>query len=403
MASSHIPADIAFSDLAPNFNRLREAVRVALDTRPKARMGARSCAREFGFDKSIGWKIYQIAYSNDFVTALAAIPGARGWEIVLGKFEGMRVAPDQIARIKSALAEFERQLADRRIDRSMLSGMAAAIDDTEESRRQMLRLRKQGSDAMAVILGVHVELRIGTYLLAPSKTPGMIDVAASTIISGLERRRPGPPWELFKPIGNYDSAGKPIDRPAVPLSAGDRAPLIEDLSSVGIDASEVVARHDLPGAFDFVGRRPTRGEPLTLVFAEVAEAVGPARQQPDEKDIEMSMPITKPTTTAVLDILLHRDLPRGGDPTAALYASSGVVQRSPSSRERLRLSLETTVSKVPSLQVAEASGAVNDRYAELVRRIASSRGMVASDFDCFRIVVAHPPVPCTVMMRWDLA
>ena len=157
-----------FSDIAPTFERLRKAVRAILDSRPKAATSARACAREFDFDKSIGWKLFQIGYSPDAVTALSALPGARGWEIAMAKFVAAGVVESRMAEVQTALAAFERQLADRRIDRSMLSGMASALVDTEESRRQMLRLRKQASDAMAVIHGVHSSARVGSYFVGRS-------------------------------------------------------------------------------------------------------------------------------------------------------------------------------------------------------------------------------------------
>ena len=392
-----------FSDLAPTLNRLRSAVKVILDTKHKAKSGARACAREFGFDKSIGWKIYQIGYSEDFVTALSALPGARGWEIVFAKFSASSATPSQVDEAKTALAAFEKQLASRRIDRSMLSGMAAAVDDTEESRRQMLRLRKQASDAMAVILGVHVNARIGGYLCMPSKTPGMVDIAATTVVAGLERRRPGPPWLLYKQIWSYDAKGAAIPAALGPLVDSPMAPLVEDLSSPNLRSDEVARRPEERGAFDFIGRSATRSDALTIAFAELETAVGPFSKQGSERTAELSMPISKPTTTAVLDILMHRDLPRGTAPTAGMFASLGVAGRDPSHRERLRLSLESQVSTPASLHVEATCSEANRAYAELCRRSAAKFGFDLSEFECHRIVVPHPPVPCTIMMSWELA
>lgn len=392
-----------FADLAPTLNRLRAAVRVILDTKPKARSGARACAREFGFDKSIGWKIYQIGYSEDFVTALSALPGARGWEIVFGKFGASSATPSQVDEAKSALAAFEKQLVSRRIDRSMLSGMAAAIDDTEESRRQMLRLRKQASDAMAVILGVHVNARIGGYLCMPSKTAGLVDLAAATVVAGLERRRPGPPWFLYDGIRSYDGGGAAISGNGGPLVDSPMAPVVEELSSPGLQADEVVRRRDGSGAFDFVGRSPNRTDALTVGFAEFKRGVGPSSKSGAERTAELSMPLSKPTGTAVLDILMHRALPRGGVPTASMFAALGVVQRDATSRERTRLSLEARVCTPASLHVESTCADANHAYAELCRRSAAKFGFDLSEFDVFRIVVPHPPVPCTIMMSWELA
>ena len=155
--NSALPA--AFAALEPALRRLRAAVKSALDTRPKAKSGARACAREFGFDKSIGWKIYQIGYADDSVTVLGAIPGARGWEIVLSKLQMQRVPDAMVGEVKASLLALEKELSSRRIDRSMLAGMAAASGDGNDGARQMLRIRKQATDAMAVIFGVHANAR----------------------------------------------------------------------------------------------------------------------------------------------------------------------------------------------------------------------------------------------------
>jgi hypothetical protein len=222
------------------------AVRTALDTRPKARVGARACAREFGFDKSIGWKVFQIGYAADFVAVLSAMPGARGWEIVIAKFAAVGVSGTVIDELRTALHELESQLAGRRIDRSTLSGMAAASVESDDSRRQILRIRKQASDAMAVIYGVYARARVGAYLCMPSRTEGMVDLAACTVIEGLERRRPGAPWSIFDPIWSYDSTGARIGVKGGSLAASASASaLLADLSSPGISRDEIAAHAEL--------------------------------------------------------------------------------------------------------------------------------------------------------------
>jgi hypothetical protein len=394
-----------FADIAPTLERLRAAVRSALDTRPKARVGARSCAREFGFDKSIGWKIFQIGYTDDFVSVLSAMPGARGWEIVLAKFAAAGVHESTITELRAVLALLEKQLAGRRIDRSTLSGMAAASVEGDESRRQVLRIRKQASDAMAVIYGVHARARVGAYLCMPSRSTGsaagMVDIAACTVIEGLERRRPGAPWMLFDPIWSYDGSGNRIRSVGGGLAEGGGV-LIPELSSSMISGDEIAERDDRPSSFEFRARDPRREGPLNVCFGEYAEAVGPACKQGAEKIAEFSLPLSVPTPTAVLDILMHRDLPRTGDLQAELYASGVAVSANPRSRDRLRLPLEARVGTPTSLHISDLGPEANASYIEVCRRGAAKFGFDLSAFEVHRVVVPHPPVPCTVTMWWEL-
>lgn len=394
-----------FADIAPTLERLRAAVRIALDTRPKARVGARACAREFGFDKSIGWKVFQIGYTDDFVSVLSAMPGARGWEIVLTKFAAAGVHESTVTELRAVLGLLEKQLVGRRIDRSTLSGMAAASVESDDSRRQILRIRKQASDAMAVIYGVHARARVGAYLCMPSRSaasgPGMVDIAACTVIEGLERRRPGAPWMLFDPIWSYDGSGNRIRSVGGGLAEGGGV-LMRELSSPMISSDEVAERDDRPSSFEFRARDPQREGPLNVCFGEYAEAVGPACKQGAEKVAEFSLPLSVPTPAAVLDILMHRGLPRTGDLQAELYASGVAVSANPRARDRLRLPLEARVGAPASLHVADLGPEANASYIEACRRGAARFGFDLGDFECHRVIVPHPPVPCTVTMWWEL-
>jgi hypothetical protein len=393
-----------FADIAPTLDRLRAAVRAALDSRPKARVGARACAREFGFDKSIGWKVYQIGYETDFVSVLSAMPGARGWEIVIAKFAAVGVSPEVLDELRAALHDLETQLAGRRIDRSTLFGMAAASVESEDSRRQILRIRKQASDAMAVIYGVYARARVGAYLCMPSRTEGMVDLAACTVIEGLERRRPGAPWTVYEPIWSYDGNGARIGMKGGSLgspSAPGVGPLLADLSSEAIMRDEIATRDERASSYEFLARSATRKGPLDLCFGEYGEAVGPAFKQGAEKVCELSLPLTVPTPIGVLDILMHRGLARTGELQAELYASGIAVAGS--RRDRLRLPLEARVGKPAALHVADIGAGANEAYLEACRRGAARFGFDLADFECFRVVVPHPPVPCTVTMWWELA
>lgn len=390
-----------FSDLVPVFGRLRSAVRTALDTRPRASNGARACAREFGFDKSIGWKIFQIGYGAEMTTALAAVPGARGWEIVLGKLAATRVPEPVLEEIRRALAEFERQLADRRIDRAMLAGMAAASVGTDESRRQIQRLRKQACDANAVILGVQSSTRIGCYMVSPSTKPGMADLAALTIAEGLERRRAGTPWPLFTPISTVDKSGERVPHAVSTIDGSNGSPLVEELSSSGLAKSEVAQVKE--GGFVFVGRDPARTDPLTVAFAEVASAVGPLARRDGETVCELSLPITLPTETAVLDVLVHKDVFVQG-PIHAELRAGGVPGPSLRTGAQLpELPLDTEPIEPSTLHVPDALPTTNSTYAELCRRASTKLGHSLSDFVCHRVVLAHPPVPCLLTIWWELA
>ena len=116
-----------------------------------------------------------------------------------------------------------------------------------------------------------------------------------------------------------------------------------------------------------------------------------------------SLPLTVPTPIGVLDILVHRDLPRTGDLQAELYAAGNALAGMPRLRDRLRLPLEARVGNPASLHLADIGASANEAYAEACRRGAARFGFDLDDFELHRVVVPHPPVPCTLTMWWELA
>jgi hypothetical protein len=368
-----------FSGIEPALRRLRAAVKVALDSKPKARHGARACAREFGFDKSIGWKVYQIGYEADAVTVLGAIPGARGWEIVLGKFAASRVDEAVVAEIKSALEAFESELTTRRIDRATLASMAAASGDTEDNSRQLLRLRKQASDALAVIFGVHANARVGGYLCMLGASTGMVDVESITMLEGLERRRPGAAWVVHEPLTSGPCC-QPSDSPTV---------LLSDFSSKDLQPSEIAPSAQNPAVFEFNARSPERSEPLVACFAESSKH--------RREECGLRIPVDVPTSVCVFDVFLHKDVAKSRNLRVELYA--GVAKGSTVAAHAIPV--DAHVSQPTSLHVGDLSHQANTSYAAACDRSARQQGADLSHFVCHRVTIPHPPVPCTVHITWD--
>lgn len=369
----------AFAALEPALRRLRIAVKSALDTRPKAKSGARACAREFGFDKSIGWKIYQIGYADDSVTVLGAIPGARGWEIVFSKLQMQRVPDAIVGEVKASLLALENELSSRRIDRSMLAGMAAASGDGTDGARQMLRIRKQATDAMAVIFGVHANARVGGYLCMLGASTGMVEIEAITMIEGLERRRPGVAWVAHEPMQAGTGAA----------ATGDGSVLIPGFSSHGLKPTEIAPSSKKPGVFEFIERAPDRKDALVACFVESAKGVRPASG--------MSIPIVMPTAVCVFDVFLHDSVDKPRDLRVEVLA--GVPDGSSSGGRPV--AIDAHVSQPSSLHVEDLSPQANASYALACGNGASKRGKDLTQFSCYRVTVPHPPIPCTVRISWE--
>lgn len=393
---------------------LRAATRAAVAPLVRSDDGARACARTLGLDKSLGWKIHQIAFCTESVDALSAMPGSRGWEIALQGLATAGADAEAVARVRTAHLAFERALLDGRIDRKTLAGMVAALADNDSGRRQILRMRKSATESSALLYGAHMVARIGAYLVMPSRSkPGFVDLAALTILEGIERRRPGNPWPIYTPMFRHPTGSLAMQLATeLALDADDKGgfrSLVRSLSSPDLGRDEI-APSAIPGsrAITFLSRSASRGAPLRLAFAESLPAAGSAYATPGDDEVYMGLPPGTPCDMAVFDVLIHRDVARGSDPESRyslrqISSNSSPDEISAAMHEHNELPVDAEVTRPESLRLAGMLSSANSAYEALAGRATQAFGYRASDFEIFRTAVEYPPVPGMLITSWRLA
>jgi hypothetical protein len=395
------PAEFSASltEFSASAERLRRALRAAIASVVEGTATTRVLADRLGIDKSLAWKCVRLATVVDVASVLADIPGARGWPKVLKQFTAAGCPKDLVAEVDAAMREIRERLSRRGIERPMVLAMAGGLLDNKRQQTSMLRHRRNHFVATAGIYGASVKARLGARLLAPCRadpTGRSADIVSVSIIEGLERSRPGMPFEIFAPSHTTDSSTfGPID------ASGALPPLLERFSSsislgVEIRASESGA----PGVVEFLQRRPDRTEPLRLAFGEVGKGIVPRYATPDDDLIELGMPTGQAAECHVLVSLLHRDLELASEPQAALYGTLVQQRYRTKWAERLRLPLEAQVAELKEPTVPPSLRRIEKTWHELLRYGAQSIGRELSEFRVFQIVVPYPPAPSSLVVRW---
>ena len=319
-----------------------------------------------------------------------------------------------VARVRAAHLAFERALLDGRIDRKTLAGMVAALADNDSGRRQILRMRKSATESSALLYGAHMVARIGAYLVMPSRSkPGFVDLAALTILEGIERRRPGNPWPIYTPMFRHPTGSLAMQLATeLALDADDKGgfrSLVRSLSSPDLGRDEI-APSAIPGsrAITFLSRSASRGAPLRLAFAESLPAAGSAYATPGDDEVYMGLPPGTPCDMAVFDVLIHRDVARGSDPESRyslrqISSNSSPDEISAAMHEHNELPVDAEVTRPESLRLAGMLSSANSAYEALAGRATQAFGYRASDFEIFRTAVEYPPVPGMLITSWRLA
>ncbi|MFM7134104.1 MAG: hypothetical protein ACKO0W_07295 [Planctomycetota bacterium] len=388
----------AIADIIPRYETLRLSLRAALAPLLPSKSGARACARVLDLDKSLGWKVYQISFAEDALSSLAAIPGARGWEIVLERLPRAGAAPGAVATLREAIVAFERHLVDKRLDRRMLSGMVAAAKGGagESSARQNARVRKDASDATAIIWGVQAFARIESFVVAPSSRGDGLDLAVVSIFDGLERRRDGAPWPLqVAPACPWNGAES---KRAESLEGSEGSRLMRTLSSPRIDsgAVETVSGRGALRAM-FAGNGSNGGGPLRAVFGEITRDAVSARGWREPPRFELHSRL--PAGTSVLEVCVHRSLAQRGSFDGALHASiSGVDSSAGSTELPLESRVESFDDGTPDLDAVGDD--LNRIHAKALDAAFAAMTASRRDFVVRRVALTYAPAPSALLLTW---
>ncbi|GDY05668.1 hypothetical protein LBMAG51_04550 [Phycisphaerae bacterium] len=148
----------------------------------KERLGGREAARQLGLDKTLGWKVFQLAFSVDDEDAVKHIPGPRAWGKIIAALEQNGTSASTMVDLRTAIDALEAILLSSKLKRGAIADIFLNGTVSSASARRLLRIRKEASQTASSILGVRIAARVGCFLVAPSQAAHKVDVAVMALI-----------------------------------------------------------------------------------------------------------------------------------------------------------------------------------------------------------------------------
>lgn len=407
LAASLEPPCVAFSTAVR---------RIAAAIMPRE-SGPRSWGRRLGIDKDLAWKAYRIAQSTDAVGVLSVLPGAKGIELLVKAFEDAGCPPALVEQLRRDGRVLQDRLGQEGLDRATLRAIAAGGLDGAAERSIRQRTRAAARRAAALMWGVEAEAGLPTFLVAPSREPGLVDLAFVNLVEGFRRLRPGQPWCICAPIFNFETEPGDLeanrhDERAVRAPESGRHLVADDpLEPIVSRLTDPIARREIrrhpsgrTRTLYYHGDGVPPSHRMRLAWGEVASAVGPMDSSKPDDLAALHVTMHLPVAVTHFGVLFHRGVRRASDPNAALVATLDSTGRRRSFEEPLRLPTDADVLPMTFGEVPRRLSAAKAAYGELLSLAAAALDFPAAEFDAgFRISVKDPPQLSTLSLRWLLA
>ena len=389
------------SELGSLVERLRIALRAALDEVVPDLGGARACGRALGLKRGLGWKVYSLATASDLQTALKVLPQRDGWKQILARLEELQCPPAELDSLREAVAAAASRLDAAKIGRPLLRAVAAGGLDTARETAAMLQARRSMREGAEELYGIRTDAKIGTFVVGRPDRKGLVDLAGILQYEGLRRLRPGPPFPLHHSPLAWNPRWKELKR-ARPFGASpDQGSLVPDLSSVDPSRHQIAVRIDdgRPNSYLFDESVSTAGG-VRAVFADLLRKAGNVGHADDRVDLDVA--ISMPTVRAVLEVWIHASITLVTEPAAALVGSFGRGFQLEEATDTLRLSLEATATPIAAPTLSGPLRRASPAHVAVVDRAIALLGGDRGDYVGYRVIVPDPPIGSRVMLKWRM-
>ncbi len=363
---------------------------------------AQDVSERFGIHRKLGWQVWNVAYSPEPLTAVRFMPSGRSLQAWREAAATRGVSRELLERLGEAPAAFEQLVATHAADRETFEMLAESCDPRAELGAE-LRWRKQAFFGNCFVWGVRAKTLLACAFLHPARRPGYFDLARVQGLIGLIRMRPGVRWPFAQSlIETGDGAQRrPMREPLMPSEESETTgvPLMAAFCSRPMPpvqrrlaASGMLEDELLPGRVGQTGQ-------CTVVTGEILRDVAPAfRTDPEETEALFGTGVRTPGEMLVCDQFVHRSLFR--TERHELRVFSELI--SPTTRDpRDRLPVSETVQHLGRGTACVRTADVPN-YGELVEYVFSRTGWNAGEFDVYRVRMRYPPIPVSVMIRYDL-
>jgi hypothetical protein len=355
--------------------------------------------KRLGLDKSLAWKLTQVAHSADAGMILEQLPGVSALRIFVSALERRSVRAEVIGAVQAGADRIENAIARHAGDRATLELLLDSVGGRRKARLETSRkLAFRGNSG---IWGLQARARVQVWAMYPNADdPDWVDVAMVGGWVDFRRLRAGTRWSLFRRTLERpasEAGGAPVEIPLDPRSDRDLM-LLPDFCDGNLpDILPVVG--DGATAYE-IGPTPVGN---TGAFNCYLGAISPrngSRYGESPGDCaRMFAHISAPTEQLHAELYIHRDLGLGCLSTASIYGS--MSPGSNSFREGDLIPTDDRVQPLGPLTSLDSAVAIPS-YPALLKFVFDRVGRSHHEFMGHRLAMEHPPFPATAVLSVPL-
>lgn len=388
------------SDTIEAVTRVRDACARIIETKCPESKAVTAVSDAFGIHRKLAWQVVKVAYADDPFVATRHMPPSKSMRLWLQSAAGAGIESGLIEHAREAFERLELVIkthASSRAEFEMLIESVGHASDTQTEEKW----RQHSFLGNSFTLGVQCRVMLSLNVLLPSEDRK--DYFHSAQIRGLmgyRQTRANVRWVVNQSVliddDQKDGQGmtrQPLDPEGAQRSGG--VPILGEFCSDPLPPMRrVEAEHGmlqdelLSGEVGLTGQR-------TLVTGELLRNVAPTYATSPGRRAHFGVAVRIPSEMLQFDLFVYKGL--FGEVERELRVFSELVSNI-TFDEQDSIQVSDEIRKLGrGVSLAQAPDIAG--YPDLARSVFSRLGADPGDFELYRVRMAYPPMPASVVYR----
>ncbi len=357
----------------------------------------------FGIHRKLAWQVIKVAYAEDPFVAAKHMPSPKSIAVWIQAAESCGIDCKLVESVRNADTRFQDLIhthASSKSEFDILIESSASSQDTQAEERW----RQLAYEGNSFTWGAHCKVLMAMCVLMPSDDrEDFFHMAQVRGLMGFRQTRPDVRWVINQSVAVdddvvHESAMQRVAIDPQAAKAYNGVPVLREYCSDPMPALMRTKTHDGMMQDEFLSSAIGLQGERTLVTGELLRNIAPTHAMPNDKVAHFGTSVRTPAEMLHFDLFVKSGL--FGDVNRELRVFSDIAS-SISFKDSDALSVNETVTKlgrgVTLAQTPDLPG-----YRDLAGEIFGRLGIDPGEYELYRVRLAYPPMPTTVMMKHEL-
>ncbi len=357
----------------------------------------------FGIHRKLAWQIIKVAYAEDPFVAAKHMPSSKSTNAWIKAAESCGIENELVESIRDAESKFQTLIETHAASKSefdiLLESSQSGTDAQSEE-----RWRQHSYAGNSFTWGAHCRVLMAMCILMPSED--MKDHFHMAQIRGLmdyRQTRPGVRWLVNQSVALDDDVQHEaaMQRASIDVRAAQEHNGVPVLPEFCSQPMPELMRSKTPDGMvqdEFVSSGVGLLGQRTLVTGEILRNIAPTHAMPNDKVAHFGTAVRIPAEMLHFDMYVRAGL--FGDVERELRVFSDVAAPV-TFKDSDGLSVSDTISNLGrGLSLTQSPDLPG--YREMAQDIFTRLGLDPDEYELYRIRMAYPPMPTTVMVKHEL-